>query len=273
LWQRRRGSTLSLHIRVGSVLLAGFAAGIVVSLVFCAGFGDPPTLSATNSRLFTFISITEFTTSASAPSIAPLMKEFGTYFDLYVRGNYLLPGYSLLLVAALTFAKVSSRYLLPSLLLGATGLVFMGVCAFRYYIEQYWVYIDLFFIAAAALLVCGMIERRQGSASRVAAVAIVGALYATQYPRVSESYPQFNSLYRDRIDLAAYAILEVHDYAILMHDRYGDDVAFMKRVLSDPHLNGADRGIDLMSKPAIRRLISENPQVQAAAAAAGTYRP
>ena len=274
LWQRRRGGTLSLNIRVAAVLLAGFVAGIVILLVACAAFGEPLALSATNSRLFTFASMTQFSASAStsAPAIPTLVEELGRYLDLYLRRNYLLPGYGVLFAVALTFAKVPSRYLLPSLMLAATGLVFMGISAFRHYIEQYWIYIDLFFIAAAALIVFGLIERRQRPGTRAAAVAIVAALYATQYPRVGESYPQYNSLFRDRIDLAAYAIHEVPEYANLMRERYGDDVAFMKRVLSDPRLNGADRGIDLISKPAIRGLIAANPHVQAAAEAAGTYR-
>jgi hypothetical protein len=271
LWQRRRGSTLSLHLRIASMLLAGFMMGVIALLVSCAGFTDPATLSSTNARLFTFISMTEFTASASAPSIVPLLQELGRYLDFFIRRTYLLPVYGALLAVALASGKMSSRYLWPSLMLAATGLVFMVICSFRYYTEQYWIYIDLFLIAAAALLVCGFMEVRQRVATRIAAVAIVVALYATQYPRVVETYPHYNPSYRDRIDLAAHAVHEVYDYAALMQERYGDDLGFMKRVLSDPRLNGSDRGIDLMAKPAIRRLIRSNPEVQAAAAQAGRY--
>jgi hypothetical protein len=271
VWQRRRGSTLSLYVHVTWLLHAGFLAGILVSLGACAGFGDSLTLSATNARLFTFISMKDFSTSASAPSMDPVFREVGTYLDFYLRRNYLLAGYGALLVAALTLGKLSSRYLWPSLMLVATGLVFIIVCSLRYYTEQYWIYIDLFFIGAAVLLICGFIESRQRIGARMWAVALVAALYMTQYPRVVESYPRYNAFLRDRIDLAAHAIHEVPDYAALMRERYGDDFAFMRRVLSDPRLNGSDRGIDLMSKPAIRRLVAANPDAQAAAARSGRY--
>jgi hypothetical protein len=244
------------------MLITGFFSGILSSLVLCSALGDPSALAATNARLFRYGSMSEYSTSASFSSLTPFTRELGTYLHLYLFGNYLLPVYGVLLVLALALRGPVTRYLWPSLLLCGMGLVFLIVSSFRHYIEQYWIYIDPFLIGASALLVFGLIQRFDTARTRVAAAALIAALYVTQYTRVIESYPHYNPLYRDRIDEASRAIHEVHDYAALMSERYGDNLGFMKRVLSDPGLNGSDRGIDLRAKPGVKRVIEANPQLQ-----------
>ena len=91
---------------------------------------------------------------------------------------------------------------------------------------------------------------------------MIVALYLTQYSLVATIYPRYNFALRDRIEEASHAIYRVPDFAALMEERYGDNITFMKKVLSDPELNGSKRGIDLLSKSGVRRAMKANVDLE-----------
>src|SRR5262245_29984408 len=124
--------------------------------------------------------------------------------------------------------------------------------SFRYYAGQYWIYVDFFVMAALAFLMFELVERFRSIPMQVGTVTLLGLLYFTQFQFVAKNYPQYNFDLRDRIDQAGHGIYRVSDYADLMKQKYGDTPDFVQRVLSDPLVNGSDRGIDLRSKPGVR---------------------
>jgi len=265
LWKGGSGDWFLNQVRVSWILMSGFFIGLLLSLVLCSALGDSRAAGLTDSRLFNFHSMNEFSTTGSAVlsvrSFTPLIREFKTFVLLYLSKNYLLSGYGTLLILALTLRGAASRYLWPSLTILATGLLFMIFCSSRYYAQQYWVYIDFFFMGAWAFLVFGLMERFETIRIRIGVAALIGVLYVSQYGFVAKAYLHYNLEFRDRIDEAAHAIYRVPDYSELMNKRYGDNLTFIRRVLSDPLLNGSDRGIDLLSKSGVKRVIESTPEL------------
>jgi hypothetical protein len=252
------------QVRLSGVLMSGFLFGIVLSLVLCSGIGDEHTATTLDWTLFSFANLTELTTSGtaavSAQSSQPLMEELRSYVQLYVSESYLLTGYGLLLI--ITFwLGASPRYLWPSVLLVGMGLLFMILSSFRYYTPEYWIYSDFFFVGAYAFLFFQLIERFNNAPIRIAAALVLVGLYISQYSAAARAYPGFNLHLRDRIEKADSGIQDVRDYSRLLTDRYGDNRKIIVRIVSDPHLNGSDRGIDLLSKPAIRRVVESMPEL------------
>jgi hypothetical protein len=262
LWNKGQRSSLLKQIRVAWILVAGFLFGIICSVILCSGDGS--TASATHSRLFNYGAFAEFSlinSNALHVSSRSVIRELGIFFWLYLTQNYLLSWYLGLLILTLRFQR-TSRYLWASLASFATGLSFMLFSAVRYYSEQYWIYVDFFFLGAMAFLVFGFIEGFKSFWIRIATVVLIAVLYVTQYGEVAKTYPHYNFRFRDHIDRAAYGIYEVRDYSALMKKQYGDDRQFIRRVLSDPNLNGSDRGIDLFSKGGVKSVLESSPELK-----------
>ena len=262
------------QMRVAWILVAGFVFGTILSLVLCSADGE--TAFATNKTLFNYRSFFWYsvirqwslqqpgsmTSEALSVWSKVVMNHLGSFLRFYLFENYLLSGYLALLILTIGLQRVS-RYLWPSLVILATGLLFMFFSSFRYYAEQYWIYSDFFFLGAWAFLAFGLIEQLETVWIRIASLALIGVLQLTGYVGVARVYPRYNYSYRDRIDKAAYAIHEVRDYSGLMQRRYGNNLQFIRRVLSDAYLNGSDRGIDLFAKSGVKSVIESTPELRA----------
>ena len=253
-------SWVGSEVKTGWILMSGFFTGILLSLTLVAGFGNSGTPAyATELRLFNFQGMNEFTSAgtaaASAAKAVMPLREFKTFLSVYVFRNHLLILYSLLFGFAFWAWQSTRRYIWPSLALFGTGFLFMLASSFRYYAEQYWIYVDFFFMAACALLVFGLVDRARTISKQLVVLAALGLIYFVQYRFVADDYPKYNFDLRDKIDDAGHAIYRVPDYADLMTRRYGDDPAFMRKVLSDPVANGSDRGINILSKRGVQNVI------------------
>jgi hypothetical protein len=266
-WKKKFVNLPAKEITVGWIFVSGFFAGILLSLSLISGFADSGTAAlATELRLFSFKSMNEFTVaspavSATAKTLVPL-NEFKAFLSVYVLQNYLLIFYSALLVLTLSVWKSGRRYVWPSLCLFGMGFVFMTASSFRYYAQQYWIYIDFFWVCACALLVFGLAEQFAAIRLQWGVLTFLALLYATQYGVVVQDYPKYNFDLRDRIDEAGHAIYRVPDYADLIKRKYGDNLSFMRKILSDPVANGSERGIDLLSRPGVQNAIRNFPEIR-----------
>jgi hypothetical protein len=82
-------------------------------------------------------------------------------------------------------------------------------------------------------------------AGRVALVLALCVAALLQYDHLAKSYPDYNRLFRNRIDLIPTCIHEVPEFAEVMRARYGTRSRIIERVFTSPRLNGSDRGIKI----------------------------
>ena len=191
-----------------------------------------------------------------------VLKEFGKH--LY---HYFLVSGHLSLVVALAAAVVILARRPPSLAAffsTACGLLLCLVCSLRYFHLYYLCYCDVFFIAAILCLLYQLRSTewvRFGGIGRsgifkwgtvVLAIALAVSAFR-QYSFVSTKYSRL--WWKDQVDKIPAGVCAPSNYQVYMQRAYGSPDAIMRRVCSDPDLNGSKYGIDLRMKPAAQQYL------------------
>ena len=252
------------YIAPPGMLAAGFLLGIAVTMQLAHCADDDFAARNTTTRLLDYNSYSEF---SGTPNGVVSFEAFGqarnhilSFFRFFLFDDPVLPVLALLLLLSV-IGHISFRSIVHALFWAGIGALMCMVCGFRYYSENYWILIDLFFLAAAVLVVTGFGERWNFRRT-ILYLSLSLILTVFQHIQVHKSYPGVSDRYRYQLDKAWAGIYDNPDLLRLMRTRYGDNASFMSRVLLDDRLNGTDRGIDLLNAPPIKRLIAENPRVQ-----------
>lgn len=180
--------------------------------------------------------------------------------ELALFGQYSFFRTGILLATLLAIALSSRPGRLAGLLFMTCGIGMCLVMSLRYYGLHYLIYPDFFF-SLALMSAATSPDRTYGVVKRCFASPrlfigiLIGLILIFSYLNfqvIKNDYPQYNPIFRDRIGYVVNGVSAAPEYMTRMLEKYGTSAAILRRVLSDPRLNGEEQGIDLLTRPQVR---------------------